>query len=489
MTLVFRRISRAFSVQTFLLLLLAAAAARPALAQAPATLDLSLVNQKWTGDLDGMIKRRRIRVLTVTSKVFNFIDKDTQRGLTFDAMKIIEDDLNRKLPPKHLRVHVVCIPVPRDQLFSGLVEGRGDIAIANLTVTDERKKIVAFTNPVNENVSEIVVTGPQSPALASLQDLAGQSVFVRKASSYYESLLSLNEQFKSQGKPPVVLQFAAEHFEDEDLLEMLNAGLVKIVIADSHIVDFWKQVFPKIVPRPDLALRSGASTAWAIRKDSPQLLTELDAELKKYGKGSAVRNMLFQKYLRDTRYVKNATSEAERKKYEQLVSTFRKYGDQYQLDWVLMAAQGYQESRLNQHVKSRVGAVGVMQVMPATGAELKVGDIHEVDPNIHAGIKYARFMIDKYYKDDPANDLNKLLFTFASYNAGPAKIQSLRKEAARRGLDPNVWFRNVEQVAAEKVGAETVTYVSNIYKYYTAYKLVMEETQEKAKAKQQLKPP
>ena len=139
-----------------------------------------------------------------------------------------------------------------------------------------------------------------------------------------------------------------------------------------------------------------------------------------------------------------------------------------------MGAQGYQESQLNQNAKSSVGAIGVMQVMPATGKDMKVGDITETEANIHAGIKYMRFMIDQYYEKEPMTKLDKALFAFASYNAGAGRVRQLRQEAAKRGLDPNVWFQNVEYVAAEKIGPETVTYVSNIYKYYIAYRLVLE---------------
>ncbi|MBP2672792.1 MAG: lytic transglycosylase, partial [candidate division NC10 bacterium] len=187
------------------------------------------------------------------------------------------------------------------------------------------------------------------------------------------------------------------------------------------------------------------------------------------------------------KYVKNAASEAERKKFQALVQYFQKYGDRYDVDWVLMGAQGYQESQLNQNAKSPVGAIGVMQVMPATGKDLKVGDITETEANIHAGIKYMRWMIDQYYEKEPMTKLDKALFAFASYNAGPGRVASLRKEAAKRGLDPNVWFQNVEYVAAEKIGQETVTYVSNIYKYYIAYRLLMESRAAQQEALEKLK--
>ena len=165
-----------------------------------------------------------------------------------------------------------------------------------------------------------------------------------------------------------------------------------------------------------------------------------------------------------------------------MADLFKKYGAQYNLDYLLMAAQGYQESTLDQNVKSPVGAIGVMQVMPPTGKQLNVGDITQVDSNIHAGVKYVRFMMDQYFANEPMDDLNKGLMTFASYNAGPGRIRQLRRETERRGLNPNVWFGNVERIASERIGRETVTYVSNIYKYYVAYKLVTAEQQRKKAA-------
>jgi len=442
--------------------------------------------KKWSGDLDGMVKRRVIRILTVYNKTQYFLDKDTQRGIVYDSMKAFEDELNKKLKTGNLRIHVVFFPVSRDKLFSGLTEGVGDIACANLTITEERKKSVDFTDPILRDVSEVVVTGPASPKITTVNDLSGQEVFVRKSSSYYESLVKLNERFKKEGKKEVIIKPAPEELENEDLLEMLNAGLVKILIVDDHVANFWKQVLPKIVVHPEVKVREGGDIAWAVRKNSPQLLAELNQFAKTHGKGTMIGNMTLQKYLKATKFVKNAASDAERKKFFDLVSVFKKYSDQYSVDELLMIAQGYQESQLNQKVKSPVGAIGIMQIMPSTGKDLKVGDISQVEPNIHGGVKYMRFMIDQYYKDEPMTDLNKALFTFASYNAGPAKIQSLRKEAAKRGLDPNKWFNNVEQVVSEKVGRETVTYVSNIYKYYIAYKLINEEEANKEKIKKSL---
>ena len=363
-----------------------------------------------------------------------------------------------------------------------LLAGLGDIIAAGFTITPEREKLVDFAIPsTSKPVSEIVVTGPQSPKLSSLDDLAGKEVFVRKSSSYWGHLEQLNARFKKEGKAAVSLRAAPEDLEDEDLLEMLNAGLFGIAVVDDYKLQIWTQIYPKIVARPDLAVSAGGDLAWAFRPNSPQLKTALDAFLKTHRQGTTFGNTLLKRYTGNPKFVANARSPEELKKFQSVVDLFRKYAGKYDVDFLLMLAQGYQESRLDQKVKSQVGAVGVMQVMPATGKELGVGDIAQLEPNIHAGVKYMRFMIDRYYKDEPMTPVNKGLMTFASYNAGPAKIRQLRQEAARRGLDPNVWFNNVEIVASEKIGAETVTYVSNIYKYYITYRLVLEDIERQKK--------
>jgi len=447
----------------------------------------------WTGDLDAMVERRVIRILTVYSKTFFFVDKGVQRGSSYEGGRLFVEDLNTKLAkdnpqmPKHLKVHAVFIPVNRDELLPALAAGRGDIAISGIGVTEERQKLVDFSAPLISKVNVVVVSAPGSAALASLDDLAGKQVFVRRSSVYYDELVALNQRFAAENKPAVIIKEAPETLEDEDLIEMVNAGLIPFTVSTDFVASFWKQVFPDITVHDAIALRTGGNLAWAMRKDSPQLKAAVDDFVVRHGKGTSIGNQIMTRYYKNTKYVKDANSEAEREKFLALTEYFRKYGDQYDVDWLLMAAQGYQESQLDHGARSPVGAIGVMQVMPATGKDLNVGDISEVEANIHAGIKYMRWMIDTYYGKEPMTNLDKALFAFASYNAGAGRISGLRKEAARRGLDPNVWFQNVEYVAAEKIGAETVNYVSNIYKYFIAYKLVMESRLKKTQDVQQLK--
>lgn len=434
------------------------------------------LNKPFTGDFDQMVARRLVRVGVTANRTYYFVDKGVQRGAAYEMGVAFEDYLNKKLQTKPAtKINVVFMPLPRDQLAAALTEGRVDLVVAQVIVRPEFEAVVDFTKPTRSNVSEVIVSGPGAPPIATVDDLSAKEVFVRKESSAWRDLLELNDKLLAKGLPPVLIREVPGNLEEDDLLEMANAGIIPLVVAHDYLAEFWQKVFTNITVHDTVAVRTGATLAVPIRKNSPKLAAELNAFLDKNGLGSALGNMIEKRYLVNTTFAKSATSEAERKKFLDLIELFRKYSDQYQMDFLLMAAQGYQESGLNQNAKSQVGAIGVMQVMPATGKELAVGDITLLENNIHAGVKYMRFMIDRYYKDEPMDRLNKGLFTFASYNAGPARVRQLRKEAEKRGLDPNVWFGNVEQIASERIGRETVTYVSNIYKYYIAYKLMVED--------------
>jgi membrane-bound lytic murein transglycosylase MltF len=447
----------------------------------------AMLDKPFTGDFDAMVKRRAIRVAVTFNRTHYFIDTGQERGISYEALKQFENDLNADLKTGNLKVHVVMLPMPRDQLYPALASGKVDMVAAMVTVTPERETLVSFSTPTRTNVNQVVVTGPGAPPIATVDDLAGQEVFVRKGSIYDESLARLNADLKKRGKPVVTLTVAPDALEDDDVLEMVNAGLAPITVVDDYLAEFWSQVFTDLTVHRDVTLRTGGSLAVAFRKENPKLREVVNTWITKHGEGDGFRNVIERRYLKSTKYAKSAGAESERKKLLALVELFKKYGTKYDLDYLLMAAQGYQESTLDQDVKSPVGAIGVMQVMPPTGNELKVGDITEVEPNIHAGVKYMRFMMDQYYKNEPMDDLNKALMTFASYNAGPGRVRQLRREAEKRGLNPNIWFGNVERIASERIGRETVTYVSNIYKYYVAYRLMAEHRERRDAAKAEVR--
>ena len=443
------------------------------------------VNKPWKGDFSGMAERRYIRALVVYSKSFYFLDKAQQKGITYDGLKQFEKFINEKLNNKKIKVNIIFIPVSRDRLLPGLVEGLGDIAVANLTITPERLKQVDFSDPVLTGVTEVVVSGPSSPKIASLDDLSGKEIHVRKSSSYYESLQKLNDRFQTEGKNSVNIVAANENLEDEGLLEMLNAGLIRLVVVDSHKAEFWAKVFDKITVHEDIAVSSEGDIGWAFRKNSPEFKAMVNEFVKQHKAGTTFGNILLKRYLKNIEHIKDSTSEKELAKFRQTIDLFKKYASQYQFDYLMVAAQAYQESQLDHSKVSPAGAVGVMQLLPSTAADknINIPDIHELENNIHAGTKYLRFITDRYFADEGIDPENKMLLSFAAYNAGPARITKLRDEAKTQGLDPNQWFRNIEIVAAKRIGQETVQYVSNIYKYWITYSMIVKRGEVLKKAK------
>lgn len=438
------------------------------------------ITQPWTGDLDGMRHRRYIRVLVVHSKTNFFLDGAAQRGITSEIFLRFETWLNQKLKTKAVPIHIVFIPVKRDELFSALLEGKGDIAAANLTITPERLKLVDFSMPFTSNVREVIVGGPASPPVTKLTDLSGKEVYVRINSSYYASLMRLNEDFHQTGLPPVLIREADENLESEDIMEMVGAGLLPLTVVDEYRADFWARIIPTIKVRGDLAIAEGREIACAFRKNSPILETMLNGFIPTIKK-SADLVVLGKKYFSNIKYIQNSLASKDFKRFQNAVALFRKYSDQYNMDYLLVAAQAYQESRIDQSARSRAGAIGIMQLLPATAANppINIPDIQHKEKNIHAGVKYHRHIIDTYFNSPDISPLNQMLFAFAAYNAGPGNMRKMRRMTERMGLDPNTWFANVELAAARITGQETVRYVGNIYKYYLAYRLVTAQAKEK----------
>lgn len=428
--------------------------------------------EPWRGDLDGMIERRAIRVLVPFGGYQYYFVRGRPRGAMVEMLQKMEMHLNEELQRRHIKVYVVPIPVSRDHMLPYLREGHADLIAADLTVTEERKKQVKFSRPLLRHINEVVVTGPAAPVIEAIDDLAGQEIVVRESSSYFEHLRVLEADFVERGLVPPVITLADELLEAEDLLEMVNAGMIPMTVLDDYKAEFWAKVFPKIVVRSDLAISSDGVIAWAMPPESNELSTFVEGFLRKYGRGTLVGNDTFNRYLADAARVRCAMSPASLERLSETINWLKMYAEEYEFDWLMLAAQGYQESRLNQAKRSAAGALGVMQIKPSTAADRNVGipDITILENNVHAGAKYMRFLSDRYFSNG-IDEPDRWFFSLAAYNAGPSRVARLRKEAADNGLDRNRWFGHVEIIAARRIGRETVNYVSSIYKYYVGYKL------------------
>lgn len=433
-------------------------------------------NPAWTGDLDGMVERRLVRVLVIPNRTDYYLDRGATKGLTAEYGREFERRLNRRFQTGARPIRVVFVPVTRDTLLPALIEGMGDIAAANLTITPERLELVDFTPPFRTDVREILVTGPAAPAIASLEDLSGREIMTRRTSSYWASLEDLDGRLRRSGLAGLRLRPVLEALDDEDLLELVAAGHLSWAVVDDHKARAWQRALPELTLREDLVLRSGGDIGWALRKHSPQLAESLAAFTKATAKGTEFGNIVANRYLVSADQLRGNDA-ADRKRFLDLLALFEKWGERYRFDPLLLAAQGYQESGLDQKKRSPAGAVGIMQIRPATAADpsVDVARIDRLENNIQAGAKYLRHVIDSRFADPAIGELDRMLLALAAYNAGPSRIAELRRRAARRGLDPNRWFGEVEVQVEREIGRETVAYVGNIVKYYTVYRGITEQ--------------
>jgi len=441
------------------------------------------VDEPFKGDLTQIRERRLLRVLVSYSKTNFFFEGVTPRGFEYELLHEYEKFLNRSVVNKYQHTKMVFLPVPFDQLLDTLQEGRGDIAAAGLTVIPEREKQVTFTHPYIPNAHEIVVVNNTVKGIDTINDLASRMVYVRKGSSFVIHLEELNKRFIQKGKSPITIVESDRYLVTEDILELINAGVLDISVADQHVAEAWAQVLPNIVVRKDLQINTGGRIAWAVRKENAELLAHLNTFINKYKKGSLLGNILFKRYYQSSKGIKNPISKREQKKLQNLISLFTHYANRYGFDWLAIAAQAYQESALDHNKRSPAGAIGIMQMLPNTASDknVNVQDIHLLENNIHAGVKYLHFLRKRYFSSPEIEPASRVNLSWAAYNAGPAKINKIRTIARQRGFDPNKWFFNVEKIAAEVIGRETVDYVSNINKYYVAYRLYYEKNQKREK--------
>lgn len=422
-----------------------------------------------TDDLPGIRQRGQLRVLVALNRTnFTMAPDGSFKGLEHDLALILERSLNTGLKKGQQKLRVVFVPVLRDDLLPALLDGRGDIAAAGLTVTPEREAKVAFTRPYFDDVREVLVTRAGAAPIKSLDDLAGRTVHVVASGSYAEHLAPVRQDLARRGLPPLTLIEADHVLETENLLEMLSAGMVDCVAADEHIARLWLQVLPGLVIQPQ-AVAKGGRIAWAVRKDNPQLLEGANKALKDSAKQQTA---LFRKNFPSTQEdAKRLANPFLAPKTARLVPDFQKRSEEYGFDWLHMMAQGFQESGLDNSARSRTGAVGVMQVLPSTGASLGFRDIRPAPENIHAGVRYMGKMRDEETPGESLDPEQRFYFALAAYNAGPARIRKLRELARAEGLDPDVWFGNVERAAMRHGCQGAVIYVRNIRAYYIAYSL------------------
>ncbi|PSU34052.1 lytic transglycosylase F [Photobacterium lutimaris] len=429
------------------------------------------IYERYTGDLPVMEEKRVIRVLVAADLGFYYLDRGQPKGLISEMLRLFEKFVTEKT---QLKYRVQIIPVHRDQLLPALNAGIGDLVTANLTITPSRMKQVDFSRPIFTDIQELFITHSIRSPITNIKQLSKKSVWLRASSSYYQSIRRINKRLEKLGKEPMYVHFLEETLQDFEMLQMIQEGIIPMTVLDSHKAEFWDLVSDDLQIHYEYPIRKNGSIGWSFRKSSPEFKAIVDEFIEKNRRGTLNGNILFDRYLNSKAWFQKVMSPDNIDKFKELENRFIRYGDMYDINWLIIAAQAYQESGFDQSKRSHAGAIGIMQVLPQTASEpyINIRNIQNIENNIHAGVKYMDFIRERYVTDDDTDELNQLYFALASYNAGPNRIRRLRKVAEERGYDPTKWFNNVEVIVKEEVGMEPITYVGNINRYFTIYKQI-----------------
>ncbi len=446
-----------------------------------------LSSSPYTGGLKVMEEKKVIRVLVAVDLGFYYIEDGQPKGILAELLYHMEEYFKKN----KIKISIQIIPVNRNELIPYLLEGYGDVIVANLTVTESREKEISFTHPIIKNISEFVINNMSNPPIKSLKDLSAQRIWVRKSSSYYSSLLKVNKALEKEKLPPAIIELVDETIQDFEIVEMVNLGLINATVLDSHKTKIWRTKMQNIQINQAYPIRENSEIAWAIRKKSPELLALMDKYIKTIKSGTLLGNIIHDRYLKRQKWLNKFLSPEKMDKVRALSKTFYEYSAEYDMNYLMSIAQGYQESGLDQSKVSHKGAVGIMQVLPSTAKDraVNITDIYNVKNNIHAGIKYMAYLRNRYFSSSGIDYDNQIYLSLAAYNAGPGNMRKMRRYAERNGYDPDVWFNNVEIVTRRYIGLEPVNYVRNITRYYIIYKQLAKLNDQRKAIEQPFQPP
>lgn len=421
-----------------------------------------------TTDLPEMMKTNKVRVLTTYTFGNYFVYEGKAYGFEYSLMEEYRKFLN-KGRKRGIQVEFHYFPVPYDLLIPSLNKGYGDIVAANLTITPERSQGADFTDPYLWNLKEVLVTNDSVQGIKKIEDLSGREIHVREDSSYFQSLKRLNERMNEQNLVPVKIMTLPGLVNTGEILELVSSGVIEITVADNHIASMADELLPNIKLHDKLIVNDDVKFGWLVRKNNPQLKASLNQFIKTIKKGTLLGNIYFKRYFKQNPWAKEYLESEDLDKFSEYAPLFKKYGEMYDIDWMLVEAQAFQESGLNPNVRSHMGAVGLMQLLPSTAKYIGFDDIRSADNNVHAGVKYLKYLMDQYFPEDKYTSTERLRFALAAYNAGPGNIQKSLRKTKELGYDSTKWFENAELGTMRQVGLEPVHYVRNINKYYLSF--------------------
>ncbi len=418
-------------------------------------------------DLAEVRKSGELRVLVNQSRNSSGAVKGQAIGVEHHRLRAFEQYLNRNAADgRNLRLKI--IPMAKDQLLGALQKGKGDLVAPGELLATPTGRMVTASAPIRRDVALVVVGNRGNRHYRKLEDMAGRSLVVPVGSAVAEALREVNQRLVERKLPPIVIEWADPSLAVEDVLEMVQAGIYPWTAVEQPIAERWSKVLPRLRIERHLVVGQTADMSWFVRRDAPMLRASIDRFLADY-RQPADQDATFQRVYRRLYKVRNPLTGHDRQRLEKVRQVLQKHGQQQELDWLHLAAVAYKESTLNPAARGASGATGLMQITPAAARSVGVGNVQALDSNVLAATRYMARIRREFFASRQISEEQRMAFILAAYNMGPQRVQGLRAEARRRGLDPNQWFFQVERVAMEQMGMGVATYVNSVNKYYLAF--------------------
>ncbi|MGL4315313.1 MAG: transglycosylase SLT domain-containing protein [Pseudomonas sp.] len=418
-------------------------------------------------DLADIRKSGELRVLVNQSRNSSGEIKGQAIGLEYHRLQAFAQYLNDQSKAER-KLRLKLIPRSKEQLLAALQRGDGDLVAPGELIDAHAGQGVSASAAIRSDVPIVVVGNRGNRHYRKLDEMSGKVLVLPRGSAASEALREVNQRLAERKQAPIDVQWADPSLAVEDVLEMVQAGVYPWTAVEQPIAERWIRVLPKLRIERHLVLGHEADISWFVRRDAPMLRASIDRFLVGY-RSPADQDAVFQRVYRRIYKVRDPLARADRQRLERVKPVLRKHGQQQNLDWLYLAAVAFKESTLNPAARGAGGATGLMQITPAAARSVGVSDIQVLDNNVRAATLYMARIRRQFFASKQLEEHERMAFVLAAYNLGPQRVQGLRAEAKRRGLNPNQWFFQVERVAMEQLGMGVVSYVNSVNKYYLAY--------------------
>ncbi|WP_342245418.1 transglycosylase SLT domain-containing protein [Pseudomonas sp. OTU5201] len=408
-----------------------------------------------------------LKVLVNQSRNSSGEVKGESVGIEYHRIRAFEQFLNRNARDGR-EIKLKILPRSKDQLLAALQRGEGDLVAPGELINQGVGANVSASAPLRKDVPLVLVSRQGQRRYQRLEQLSGRSIALPVGSAAGEALRQVNETLARRNLAPIVVEWVDPTLAVEDVLEMVQAGIFPLTAVEQPIAERWAKVMPKLRLDRHLVLDRQGDMTWFVRRDAPTLRASVNRFLAEY-RAPDDQDAAFQRVYRRVYRVHNPLARNERQRLERVRPVLQRYADQHDFDWLSLAALAYKESSLNPSAKGASGATGLMQITPGAARSVGVGNIQKLDNNVQASAKYLAMLRRNFFASAQLDERERMAFVLAAYNLGPQRVQAMRAEARRRGLNSNQWFFQVERIAGEQAGMGVVNYVNSVNKYYLAY--------------------